>query len=132
LAMILHFARGLDFAVAAQRDRRWAKAPYEAADTPVREIAGATLGLIGYGGIGRELAARALALGMRVIAMKRTPAPAPPGVELRTGRDGLREVLRGSDYLVLSLPETAETRGLIGAAELAAMPRGAVLINLAR
>src|SRR5690606_11520670 len=119
-------------AIAARRDRRWAKEPYEAAGTPVREIAGATLGLVGYGGIGRELAARAVALGMRVIALKRTPAPAPPGVELRTGSDGLREVLGASDYLVLALPETAESRGLIVAAELAMMRRGAVLINLAR
>lgn len=132
LAMILFFARGLDFAAAAQRERRWDKPSYEAADTPVREISGATLGIVGFGGIGRELAARAVALGMRVVAHKRTPADGPPGVEVRTGNEGLREVLGRSDFLVLAVPETERTRGLIGAAELAAMPPGAVLVNVAR
>lgn len=132
LGMILFFARGLDFAVAAQRDRRWDKAPFEAADTPVGEVSGATLGIAGFGGIGRELAARARALGMRVLALRRTAADGPEGVEVLAGEEGLREVLRRSDFLVLALPETESTRGLIGAAELREMRPGAVLVNVAR
>ena len=63
LAMMLHFARGLDVAVRAQREGRWSAPEYWAADAPVTELAGATVGVVGYGGIGREVAARAAALG---------------------------------------------------------------------
>ncbi|CAN5415288.1 hypothetical protein BH24GEM3_BH24GEM3_14710 [soil metagenome] len=132
IAMILHFARGLDLAVRAQAVRRWERSPFESAGTPVREIAGATLGIVGLGGIGREVASRAVALGMRVLASKRRPAPAPPGVELLTGDDALPRLLEASDFLVITVPETSETRGLIGREELARLPRGATLINVAR
>lgn len=133
LAMVLHFARGLDFAVRAQAERRWGKPAFEAADTPVREVSGATLGIVGYGGIGREVAHRAAALGMRILALKRSPPPAPiPGVEVLFGDDGLRRLLRASDYVVLTVPETDQTRGLLGAAELREMRSDAVLINVAR
>jgi phosphoglycerate dehydrogenase-like enzyme len=132
LAMLLHFARGLDLAARAQRERRWEKAPFEDPETPVREVAGATLGIVGFGGIGREVAARAVALGMRVLALKRTPGEPPPGGELLAGDGGLRRLLRDSDYVVLSLPETAATRGLIGPGELALLRRDAVLINVSR
>lgn len=132
LSMILYFARGLDFAAAAQRDRRWGNDAFEAADTPVREIAGSTLGIVGFGGIGREVAVRASALGMNVLALKRTPGEVPQGVELLGGENGLGELLRRSDFVVLAVPETSSTRGLIGAAELQAMRPGAVLVNVAR
>lgn len=132
LAMILHFARGLDLALAAQARRDWGKAAFEAADTPVREISGATLGVVGYGGIGAALGRRAVALGMRVLGWKRTPAEAPPGVELHTGPRGLEELLAASDYLVLTVPQTEETRGLLGAEQLRRMRPEAVLVNLAR
>lgn len=131
LGMILHFARGLDFAVAAQRERRWGKPAFEGADTPVREVAGTTLGLVGFGGIGREVARRARALGMEVLALRRSGAPAE-GVEVLTGEAGLEELLRRSDHVVLALPETRDTRGLMDAGRLAAMKEGAVLVNVAR
>src|SRR5690606_1309241 len=105
---------------------------FEAADTPVREVAGTTLGLVGFGGIGREVASRARALGMEVLALRRRRAEAPQGVEVHSGPEGLAELLRRSDHLVLALPETPETRGMIGAAELAGMKEGAVLVNVAR
>lgn len=132
LAAILHFARGLDFAVRAQGRAEWDKAPFEAADTPVREIAGSTLGIVGLGGIGRAVARRATALGMRVVATRRREADAPEGVELRTGADGLARLLEESDWTVVAVPLTPRTRGMIGAAELARVPRGAVLVNVAR
>lgn len=132
LAMILHFARGLDFAVRAQAERRWDKEPFERKETPVREIAGATLGIVGLGGIGCEVAQRAAALGMRVLATRRRPAPAPPGIELLSGENALECLLAASDFLVLTLPETDATRGLIGREELGRLPGGATLINVAR
>lgn len=132
IGALLFFARGLDFAVRAQARRHWNKAPYDALDTPVREISGATLGIIGFGGIGRAVAARALPLGMRVVALKRTPAAAPPGVELLTGAEGLDALLRRSDFLAITAAQTAATRGLLGERELALLPRHAVLVNVAR
>jgi phosphoglycerate dehydrogenase-like enzyme len=132
LAMVLHFARGLDFAVRAQFRREWHTEPFEAADSPVREIAGLTLGIVGFGGIGQEVARRAAALGMQVLATRRSPRPAPPHVELLTGESALRQLLPRSDFLVLCVPETPETRGLIGRSELESLPPGAVVINIAR
>jgi phosphoglycerate dehydrogenase-like enzyme len=93
-------------------------------------IAGGTLGLFGFGGIGQALARKALALGMRVKALRRSAAPlGVPGVE--RARD-LGELLATSEHLVLAAPGTAETRGLIDAAALAKMKPGAHLVNLAR
>lgn len=132
LAMMLHFARGLDFAVMAQAAGRWDKTPFDGEDAPVREIAGSTVGIVGYGGIGREVAARARALGARVVALKRRPAPPGDDVEIVYGPDGLRRILAESDYVVLCAPETAETRGMIDAAALRLMPRHAVLVNVGR
>jgi phosphoglycerate dehydrogenase-like enzyme len=132
LAMILYFTRGLDFALAAQARREWDKSPFEAADTPVREVGGGTLGVIGYGGIGRAVARRGSALGMEVLALKRTPGHTPAGIQLLFGPDGLAELLERSDVVAVCLPETSATRGLLGAEELARMRREAVLINVAR
>jgi len=132
LAMILHFARGLDFAVRAQAERRWDKGPYDAADAPVRELAGSTVGLLGLGGIGQAVARRASALGMRVVATRRSSAPGPPGVEVLAGDDALDRLLPLAHYLVVTVPRTASTEGMIGARELAMLPAGAVVINVSR
>lgn len=128
---LLHFARGLDLALEAQRRRAWDKSRLDAADSPVRELGRSTVGVVGLGGIGREVAWRAAALGARVLATRRRPE-AVPGVELLTGPDALAALLRESDYVVLTVPETTATRGLIGAGELALMRRHAVLVNVAR
>jgi phosphoglycerate dehydrogenase-like enzyme len=132
MAMVFHFARGLDVAVRAQARREWAREPFEAADAPVREIAGASLGIVGLGGIGREVARRAAALGMHVLATRRSEAPGPPEVEMVTGPDPLASMLPRCDYLVVSVPDTPATRGLIGRARLEALPPHAVVINVAR
>ena len=120
LAVLFYFARGLDFAVRAQAERRWNKEPFDDPESPVGELGGATLGIVGFGGIGHEVARRAEALGMQVLALR------------RSGGMPLEELLPRSDYLLLSLPETPETRGMIGAAELAKLPQGAVLVNVGR
>jgi len=111
------------------------------------EVRGATLGIIGYGSIGRELARMATtALGMRVVALKRTPAErvdpdyCPPGTgdpegrlpERWLGPDGLPELLERSDVVVLAAPLTDQTRGMIGAAELGRMKPSAYFINVGR
>lgn len=136
LAMILHFARGLDRAVRAQAGGRWAHAELTAPDSPLLreegEVAGRVLGVVGYGGIGSALGRRAHALGMRIRAIRRTSGDSPPEVERLDGPDGLPALLAAADYVALTVPETSETRQLIGEAELERMRPGAVLINLAR
>jgi phosphoglycerate dehydrogenase-like enzyme len=132
LAMMLHFSRGLDVAVRAQARRRWDKGPYDAADAPVRELAECTVGILGLGGIGRAVARRAAALGMRVLATRRRGSEGPEGVEVLSGPDALDRMLPRCDFLVVAVPQTAETRAMIGARELALLPAGAVLVNVAR
>lgn len=133
LGYLLHFARGLDHAIGSQQERRWDKAPFDAADAPVRELSRSTVGVVGLGGIGREVAWRAAALGARVMGTRRRPEPVGiDGVEVLTGEEGLWRLLEASHYVVLSVPETAETEGMIDAAALARMRSDAVLVNVAR
>jgi len=140
LGMVLHFGRGLDLAVRSQARREWGKQPFEYDPAVVHEVQGATLGVLGYGGIGREVAWRARGLGMAVIARRRRPgtmagsaqgtaAGPPDDVELV---GDLPTLLERSDYLVITVPSTPETRGMLGAAELGRLRPGAVLINVAR
>ena len=76
LAMILYFARGLDFGVQGQQRREWATDPFLEADSPLFELADATVGIIGYGGIGKEVARRVASLGASVLGLKRVePSP---------------------------------------------------------
>ena len=131
LAFILHFFRGLDFAVRAQRRHLWDVAAFENSNGLVRELDGATLGILGYGGIGREIARRAAALGMRVLALRRQPHPEDVALVL-AGDGALERILSESDVVVVTMPSTTRTRGSIGARELALMRPDAVLVNLAR
>jgi len=132
LAMVLHFARGFDFAVRAQAERRWDKAPFDAADAPIRELSECTLGIVGLGGIGRAVARRGVALGMRVIATRRRGTEGPEGVEVFSGEGALERILPESDYLVVAVPQTDDTRAMIGARELGMLRSGAVVVNVAR
>lgn len=132
LACMLHFARGLDFVVRAQARSQWDKAPFEERPDAVREIAGSTLGIIGYGGIGRALARRGVTLGMHVQALRTRAAPDEDGVVMLHEDEGLQRLLAHSDYVLLALPSTNDTHHLIGAAELALLQPTAVLLNFGR
>ncbi|MCI0437154.1 MAG: D-2-hydroxyacid dehydrogenase [Gemmatimonadetes bacterium] len=132
LAMMLHFARGIDIAVRGQAEARWESRPFEERVGAVSEIQGATLGIIGFGGIGQQVSQRALALGMQVVAIRRSNLPGPAGVEVLTGADALERLLRRSDVVVAAVPSTKLTRALIGAGELAMMKPSAVLVNISR
>ncbi len=92
---------------------------------------GCTLGIIGLGRIGSKVAFYGRALGMRVLAWSRslTPEGAEAGGAVLAGRD---ELLSGSDVISLHVPLSAGSRGLLGAAELARMKRGAILVNTSR
>ncbi len=96
------------------------------------EVAGSTVGILGFGHIGRAIAARAKAFGMRVMAVAATPR-APSGEADWIGTpDRLDEMLAAADFLVIACPLTEKTRGMIGAARLGRMKPTALLINVAR
>jgi len=107
---------------------RWQRSPqFCFFGHPIRDLHGATLGLIGRGSLGQGLARLAEAFGMRVIWGERKGA-----AEVREGYVSFDLLLVEADVVSLHCPLTAETRGLIGAAELAAMKNDAILINTAR
>jgi phosphoglycerate dehydrogenase-like enzyme len=90
---------------------------------------GRTLGIVGFGGIGREVAKRALAFGMRVRALRRSESASAEGVEIvRT----LEELVRDADHVVIAVPATSETRHLIDREALRQVKRGVHLVNVAR
>lgn len=124
LAALFLAAKDLAGIVLDQRERRWRR---RVNDT----LAGKTLGILGLGTIGAELAGKAAGLEMRVIGTRRSGG-AVPHVERVYGPDGTADVLEQSDFVVLLLPSTRETRGLIEAKALAAMKPGAWLLNFAR
>lgn len=130
IALVLALAKRLDAAARYQQQRVWAQTQMWQDRPRPREIAGATLGLIGMGAIGGEVARLALALGMRVLAIREHPERSP-GVQVfgpsETGR-----VLAESDFVVLCAPLTPRTRHLIDAERLAGMKPDACLINVSR
>jgi phosphoglycerate dehydrogenase-like enzyme len=125
IAMVLHFCRGLHRLVRSQQAARWER-------TDVIEVRDQTLGIVGLGGIGSEVARLAKGLGMRVLATRRRPdRPAPYTDEVR-GAEDLPWLLRESDFVVLCAALTTETRHLIGEAELQQMKPTAYLLNIGR
>lgn len=95
-------------------------------DFPIRELTGQTLGIVGYGELGKAVARMGTAFGMQVLIAQR------PGTPLQPGRTPLHELLAQSHIVSLHCPLTGETRGLIGAAELNLMRSDAILVNTAR
>jgi len=96
------------------------------------EVAGKTIGLVGFGHIGQAVAKRARAFGMTVMAVTGGRHAALPEADWFATVDQLGELLQRSDYVVLACPLTERTRGLIGNAELHHMKRSALLVNVAR
>jgi glycerate dehydrogenase len=128
LALMLALRRNLFAYRDDVRRGRWERAPHFTLLThEVRDLHGSALGVVGHGTLGRAVAELCAALGMRVLVAERRGARG-----VREGRVAFEEVLRESDVLTLHVPLNAETRGLIGHAELNQMKRTAVLINCAR
>lgn len=98
------------------------------------ELRGQTLGVIGYGSIGRETALRAKAFGMKIHALRRRPDlnEGDAIVDKSYGPDQLLDLMGASDYVLMSLPLTAGTSAMVGERELRAMKKSGVLINLGR
>ena len=126
-ALILALTTRLAEHAAAARDGRWAASDmFCVLDFPFRELAGKTLGIVGYGELGQGVARIAEAFGMTVLVAQR------PGGQPVAGRVGLEELLSRADVVSLHVPLADNTRGLIGARELALMKKDALLINTAR
>ncbi|MFN8488050.1 MAG: D-2-hydroxyacid dehydrogenase [Caldilineaceae bacterium] len=145
LTMLLTWAHRVPELLALQAQAHWFPAKDIHQLWP-RPVAGRTLGIVGYGAIGRELARMAKALGMRILATRRPGGSlryegyCPPGLGDPDGTlpeayftlGELPALLQQSDYVVLSVPLMPSTRYLIGAAELAQMQPHALLINIGR
>ena len=125
-AAILYFAKDFRRMIRNQDAGRWE--PFD-----VEEIAGQAVGIVGYGDIGRAVASRAKAMGMRVLATKRHISGAvDPLVERIYSPQAQREMMAVCDYIVATAPLTDETRHLISDPEFAAMKSTAVVINVGR
>ena len=126
MTMILAICRRLPQLMELQRERTWQ--PIEAL-----ELADTTIGLLGVGDIGREVARLAGLFGPRIVAVRRRPNAAPvPGVEVLGDLQAMPELLAVSDFVVLALPLTGETETLIDDDALAGFKPGSWLINVAR
>lgn len=130
-ALLLELANGTAARAASLRDGYWQTGvPDSYGIHPHFELAGRTFGVVGYGAIGRAAARIANGFGMRVIAYTRHVKPeyAADGVEFVS----FEQLLEDSDVVSLHCPATAETRGMMNEAALAAMKPGAILLNTAR
>ena len=144
LASMLAYAHRIHLAIRAQVRHEWMRSGAFMAG--VDDIRGQTLGIIGYGSIGRETARLAAAFGMKVLALKRNPSDrvdagwCPAGLGDPDGKIPARyfgpeecdAILRESDYVSVTLPLTDHTRKFVGERELAAMKPGAYLVNIGR
>ncbi len=132
MGLLLALARNFPDSVRQQDRANWSQ--HELWDKPqhLAEVNGQVLLIVGYGSIGRELAKRAKAFEMRVWGVTRSGEGDGEHVERIFPASKLHEALPEADYVVIAAPETAETKHLIGAAELAKMRRGARLINVGR
>ena len=124
LGAALHFMKGFGRYARQQERRAWTRAWS-------RELEGSTLGIVGLGTIGVALALRARAFGMRVIGLKRAPAPVE-GVDVMFGPDGLSALMAQSDVVAVILPLTPHTRGFVDQRAIDAIKPGAVFVNVGR
>ncbi|HKT13729.1 MAG TPA: 2-hydroxyacid dehydrogenase [Terriglobia bacterium] len=132
LMMVLALSRNLMNMDAWFRRGSW-QGSWTTGEVPVAEVHGKSLGLVGYGTIGREVASRARALGMSIkVVSAHPPKRKPRDVDFWKGPAALSQLLKESDYVVLACPLNKGTRGLIGPREFEQMKRSAFLINVAR
>lgn len=133
MALMFALAKKIPQAAALQQKHIWGKEKIWKQGAPPVEIAGATLGLIGVGSIGRRVARMAFGLGMRVIAVREhIEKGKPDGVDAVYAPDRLHEVLQQADFVVLAAPLIPSTEKLMNAERLAMMKATAYLINVGR
>jgi phosphoglycerate dehydrogenase-like enzyme len=124
-----YFAKDLPLLMKNKRERRWD-------DYEIEELRGKTMGIVGYGDIGRAVAKMASVYGMRIVALRRHPFLSRQDLlcDVVYGRDkeSLHQLMSESDYIVCSAPSTVETRGMVSAEAFEHVKEGSVFINLGR
>ena len=124
LALMFALRRNLPAYIEDVRNGRWNKSQqFCFFDHPIRDISGSTMGIVGYGALGKDIGRRAAALGMRVLPYDVVPQP---------GLVDFETLLKESDVITLHMPLTPQTKNMFGAKELKMMKPTAILINTAR
>jgi phosphoglycerate dehydrogenase-like enzyme len=124
---MLAMAKELPRLIEDQRARAWPEV-----HRPMRELRGQRVFLVGLGAIGGEVARLAKALGMRTVGFRRTKGPPPEWVDEVHGPEALAELAGGADAMVVSLPHTEETEGLVDRSVIERLPPGCIFVNLGR
>ena len=133
VAGVLYFFRGLDIATEQQRRSEWDKQPFVGEQSPLREVGGACVLIVGTGGIGSEAARRLSALGARCVGVRRrTSLGAPDGFERVTSFEMIDQELPTADVVVLAAPLTEHTRGILDARRMDLLRPRAIVVNVAR
>lgn len=132
LALMLAMVRRLPDSVRNQSEKAWRRPKRIEATFGFDELHGQTLGILGLGDIGSELARRAKAFGMRVVAMRRRSGPAPDGIDALYGPEGVDAVIQAADFLAICLPLTPATVRILSAERIRTMKQGARVINVGR
>jgi phosphoglycerate dehydrogenase-like enzyme len=132
MGMILALARNFPDTVRFQDAAKWAQQDLWDKPQHLSEVNGSLLLIVGYGSIGRELAKRAQAFGMRIWGVTRSGKGDTTYAERIQPASELHQALPHADYIVIAAPDTPETKHLIGAEQIARMKRGARLINIGR
>jgi phosphoglycerate dehydrogenase-like enzyme len=127
IGAVLFFAKDMRRMLRSQKEGRWDQ-------FDVQEIRGQTLGIVGYGDIGRAIAKRASAMEMKVLAMRRRPelSEGDPYVSEMFGFGQKKEMMERCDYVVSALPLTAETKDFLSTEDFAAMKKSAIFMNVGR
>jgi phosphoglycerate dehydrogenase-like enzyme len=132
IALIFALAKKIPGSVRLQEKHVWGQQILWDEPPRVREVAGATLGIVGLGSIGRAVVKSAKALGMRVIAVREHPEKGSEGADAVFGAAQIDEVFRQADYIVLAAPVTPNTTAIANAERLSLMKPDACLINVGR
>jgi phosphoglycerate dehydrogenase-like enzyme len=133
LGGVIYLLRSFDIAVRLQDQRHWDKIGFAGKDTTIRELNECRALIVGTGGIGAGVGWRFSALGVRCVGIRRRPElGAPRGFDRVVGPDGLDAELPNADIVVLTTPLTPNTGTLLTADRLDCLPRGAIVVNVAR
>jgi len=127
--MILAFTRCIKDFVLKQQQHAWSIREFR---PKMVELTGSTMGIIGFGAVGRAIAKRAIGFDMNVIAVDLFPKDKPDNVKALWGLDRIPDLLAASDYIVVTVPYTHQTDGIIGAEQIAQMKPGALLVGISR
>jgi len=132
IAVLLALAKRLPQAMQYQAKHVWSQDQLWHGSPPPREVSDSTVLIVGMGSIGREFAARAKALGMKILAIRENPAKGLEGADAVYSSSQIDEILPQTDYVLLCTPVTPATTGIMNAARLSKMKPDAYLINVAR